>query len=224
MSLPRATLIDLDGTLVDSAPELASAVDSMLVGLDLPPAGEEATRARVGGGAGVLVEQSLYVALGRMPADAERSRARALFDAAYVDRAGRTGPVCPGVFEGLALLRTVGLRTACVTNKVRRFTEPTLARLGLLGYLDVVVAGDDAAALKPDPAPLALAAERLGAALVDCIMIGDSAIDVAAARAAGCAVWCVRSGYGGGEPVDAAGPDRVFDRFDELVRGIVGMH
>ena len=216
--MTRAALIDLDGTLVDSAPELAAAVDDMLIALDLPPAGEAAARERVGGGVGALVEQSLYAALGREPTNAERTAARQYFDTSYDQRAGRDGPVYPGVFDGLALLRIAGFRLACVTNKARRFTEPMLARLGLNGYLDAVVAGDDTAALKPDPAPLELAAERLGVDLGDCIMIGDSAIDVAAARAAGCPVWCVRSGYGSSEPIDAANPDAAFDRFDDLAQ------
>lgn len=217
----HAALIDLDGTLVDSAPELAESIDRMLAGMGFPPAGEAATRSRVGGGVGALIEQTLYATFGRPPDDAERARARALFDAAYIDRAGRHAPVYPGVFDGLAVLRIAGLRLACVTNKAGRFTGPMLSRLGFAGYMDTVVAGDDAAALKPDAAPLLLAAERLGAAIGRCVMIGDSAIDIAAARAAGCPVWCVRSDYGGGEPVETAGPDAVFDRFDELADALV---
>lgn len=216
--VPRAALIDLDGTLVDSAPELAAAVDAMLIAMELPPAGEAAARERVGGGIGVLVEQSLYAALAREPTAGERATAREHFNRSYDARAGRDCPVYPGVFDGLALLRIAGLRLACVTNKARRFTDPMLTRLGLNGYLDAVVAGDDTDHLKPDPAPLERAAELLGVNLADCIMIGDSAIDVAAARAAGCPVWCLRSGYGSSEPIDSANPDATFGRFDDLAQ------
>ena len=217
----RAALIDLDGTLVDSAPELAGAVDAMRTGMGLAPAGESRVREWVGGGIGVLVEQGLYDALGRAPTDAERERARSLFQDAYDARVGHQGPVYPGVFAGLEQLRAHGLQLACVTNKIRRFTEPMLDRLALAPWLDAVIAGDDAPALKPDPAALLLAAERLDVAPGACLMIGDSAIDVAAARAAGLPVWCVRSGYGGGDPVDTAAPDAAFDRFDELAAHLV---
>lgn len=217
----RAALIDLDGTLVDSAPELADSLDVMLIELGHAPVGEARVRQWVGGGVGVLVEQGLYHALGREPTAADREQGRTLFRSAYDDRVGHRGPVYPGVFAGLDRLRAAGVHLACVTNKIRRFTAPMLERLELIDYFDTVVAGDDAAALKPDPAMLLLAAERLGVDTAHCVMIGDSAIDVAAARNAGMPVWCLRSGYGGSEPVDAAGPDAAFDRFDELAEALV---
>jgi phosphoglycolate phosphatase len=216
-----AALIDLDGTLVDSAPELADSLDVMLTELGHARVGEERVRQWVGGGVGVLVEQGLHHALGREPTDAERDEGRTRFRRAYDKRVGHRGPVYPGVVTGLERFRAHGLRLACVTNKIRRFTVPMLERLDLMHHFDAVVAGDDAGALKPDPAALLLAADRLGVDPGHCIMIGDSAIDVAAARNAGMPVWCLRSGYGGSEPVDAAGPDAAFDRFDELAEALV---
>jgi len=220
MGFPAGALIDLDGTLVDSAPELAAAINETLTTLGLPVAAEAAIRERIGAGVGTLVKQSLHAALGRVPSEDERSHAQGLFDRAYDARVGTAGPVCPGVFTGLERLLAVAVPRACVTNNARRFTVPMLERLGLSDWLDVIVTGDDSDALKPDPAPLRLAAERLGVAVEDCLMIGDSAIDVAAARAAGCPVWCVRGGFARGEPVEAAGPDAVFGRFDELVAAL----
>lgn len=220
MTRARAALIDLDGTLVDSAPELAAAVDRMLVDLGHAPAGLEKTRSRVGGGVDALVTRSLAEALGREPGDEERAAARRRFDTRYAEVLGTMGPLYPGVTGGLDRLRAAGVATACITNKLRLFALPLLGTLGIADRFDALVAGDTAAALKPDPAPLALAAERLGVALADCVMIGDSAVDVAAARAAGCPAWCVRTGYGG-EPVEAAAPDAVFDRFDELVEALL---
>lgn len=219
-SRARALLIDLDGTLVDSGPGLTVAVDDMLTGLGWPPAGETAVRSRVGGGIGALVEQNLAAALRRAPNDDERRRARALFDASYDRYAGRDDPVYPGVHAGLEHLQRAGLATACVSNKVRRFSEPMLRRLELAAYFDVLVAGDDAGALKPDPAPLALAAERLNVSLVDSLMVGDSAIDVAAARNAGCRVWGLRTNFVADASIDEAAPDAAFDRFDDLVTAL----
>ena len=217
----RAALIDLDGTLVDSAPELAAAVDGMLTELGHPPVGEARVRDWVGGGVGVLVEESLRYTLGRAPRDCEREQARTRFRSAYDERVGHSGPVYPGVPAGLERLRGDDRRLACVTNKIRRFTVPMLERLDLARWFDTVVAGDDADALKPDPALLHLAAHRLGVDPAACIMIGDSPIDIEAARRAGMVVWCLRSGYGGGDPIDSAGPDAAFDRFDELAAALV---
>lgn len=219
----RAALIDLDGTLVDSAPELARAVDRMLVELGHRPIGEEAVRGAVGDGVAALVARGLERAAGAMPDQAECMVARRHFDRAYAALLGRHGPLYPGVIEGLDALRRAGVATACVTNKAATFTEPLLANLGLRPYFDVVVSGDTTPALKPDPEPLLFAARKLGVAIVDCVMIGDSANDVAAARAAGCPAWCVRSGYNRGEAIEASGPDAVFDRFDQLVARLVAI-
>lgn len=221
MTVPHAVLIDLDGTMVDSAPELAAAVDRMLGDLGHGPVGVAGVREWIGGGIGALVARALAEALGREPSDDERRDARSRFDTRYAEVLGTMGPLYPGVVTGLDRLRAAGVATACITNKARLFALPLLATLGLDGRLDVLVAGDDAAALKPDPAPLALAAEKLGVALGECVMIGDSGIDVASARAAGCPAWCVRTGYGAGEPIEAAGPDAVFERFDELVEALL---
>lgn len=221
MSTPRAVLIDLDGTLVDSAPELAAAVDRMLGDLGHRPAGLAKARDWVGGGINALVAHALADALQREPGDDERGDARARFDTYYAEILGTIGPLYPGVVTGLDRLREAGVATACITNKVRLFALPLLGALGIADRFDVLVAGDTASALKPDPAPLALAAERLGVAIGDCVMVGDSGVDVVAARAAGCAAWCVRTGYSGSEPIDAAGPDAVFDRLDELVEALL---
>lgn len=220
MTTSRAVLIDLDGTLVDSAPELAAAVDRMLGDLGHEPAGLAKARAWVGGGVTALVTRALADALGREPSDEERATARRRFDTYYAEVLGTMGGLYPGVVEGLDRLRGAGVATACITNKVRLFALPLLGALGIAERFDLLVAADMAPALKPDPAPLAFAAEKLGVAIGDCVMIGDSGVDVAAARAAGCPVWCVRTGYGG-EPVEAAAPDAVFDRFDGLVEALL---
>jgi len=222
MSTPvSAALIDLDGTLVDSAHELATAVDRMLAEAGHPSAGVSKVRDWVGDGVDMLVARALGDATGHDP-DAETLReARARFDTFYAEVLGTESALYPGVAEGLERLRAADVRTACITNKSKIFALSLLGALGIADRFDLLVAGDMAEAKKPDAAPLQYAAERLGVALPECVMIGDSAIDVAAARAAGCAAWCVRSGYNRGEPIDSAGADAVFDRFDELVEALL---
>lgn len=221
MSGLRAALVDLDGTLVDSAAELAAAVDRVRTDLGYEPAGPSKVRDWVGEGIERLVARALADATGAEPDAVALRDARARFDTAYAEVLGTMSPLYPGVVEGLDRLRGAGIATACITNKSRIFALSLLGALGILDRFDVVVAGDSAAAKKPDAAPLVLAAEKLGVGPAACVMIGDSAIDVAAARAAGCPAWCVRTGYNRGEPVDAADPDAVFDAFDELVRALL---
>lgn len=212
---------DLDGTLCDSAPELAAAVDRMRADLGYPAAGTGKVRAWVGEGIDTLVARALEDAGGEAPDAATLRDARTRFDTAYAEALGTMCPLYPGVVEGLDALRAAGVRVACITNKARIFALPLLGSLGIADRFDAIVAGDSGVAKKPDAAPLLLAAERLGVGIDECVMIGDSGIDVAAARAAGCPVRCVRTGYNAGAPVEEAGADAVFDRFDELVEALL---
>lgn len=215
-----AALIDLDGTLVDSAPELAQAVDRVLTELGHAPAGLERVRCWVGEGIDRLLERALESASGQAP-DAEALRsARSAFDTAYAEVIGTHAPIYPGVVEGLDRLRAAGIVCACITNKSRVFAVGLLGALGVAGRFDTLVCGDRPENRKPAAAPLEAAARKLGVAVGDCVMVGDSAIDVAAARAAGCPAWCVRSGYNHGTPIEEAAPDRVFDRFDDLAEAL----
>lgn len=219
---PRAALVDLDGTLCDSAPELAAAMDRVLGELGQDPAGAARVRDWVGDGIDMLVTRALTAALGEAPDTDTLRDARTRFDTAYAEVLGTQCPLYPGVVEGLDHLRAAGVATACITNKSRLFALPLLASLGVADRFDTLVCGDSGLPKKPDAAPLAAAAERLGVVVSDCVMIGDSGIDVAAARAAGCPAWCVRSGYNRGEPIERAGADAVYDRFDDLVDGLLG--
>ncbi len=218
----RVALIDLDWTLVDSAPELAHAVDRMLEGGELARAGLENVRGWIGEGIDQLVTQALTEMMGREPTDAEYKDARTRFDTAYAEVIGTMSAPYPGVVNGLDRLRAAGVGTACVTNKARMFSVSLLGSLDMFGRFDVMVAGDSGLPKKPDAAPLQRAAERLDADIGECVMIGDSGIDVAAARAAGCPAWCVRTGYSRGQTPEEAGADAVFERFDALVEALLG--
>ncbi|MCX7892097.1 MAG: phosphoglycolate phosphatase [Burkholderiales bacterium] len=205
----RAVLFDLDGTLVDSAADLAAAANRMLAALGLPPRSVEDVKTYVGKGIPRLVHRAL---LGRLDGDADpvlHARALALFEAAYAEESGRHSAVFAGVTEGLARLRAAGLALACVTNKAERFTLDLLAAKGLDGYFDVVVSGDSTPVKKPDPGPFLHACERLGVAPAEAFVIGDSANDVAAARAAGIPILCVPYGYNEGVPVAVLGEPMV---------------
>lgn len=218
---PRAVLIDLDGTLTDSAPELAAAVDRMLAGAGHAPAGVGRVRDWVGEGIDRLVERALADATGEPPDAAALRAGRTAFDTAYAEVLGTMAPLYPGVVDGLDDLRAAGFRTACITNKAGVFALALLGSLGIADRFDTVVTGDRPGCRKPAAAPLEAAARKLGVAIGDCVMVGDSGIDVAAARAAGCPVWCVRTGYNRGAPLEDSGPDRIFDRFDELAAALI---
>ncbi len=216
----RAALIDLDGTLVDSAPELARAVDRVLADLGHPPAGVARARHWVGEGIDRLLEQALEWASGKAPGEDGLRSARIAFDTAYAEIIGTNAPIYPGVVAGLERLRAAGIACACITNKARVFAIGLVGAIGIAERFDVIVAGDTVAERKPAAAPLEAAARKLGVAVTDCVVVGDSAIDVAAARAAGCPAWCVRTGYSRGAPIDSAAPDRVFDRLDALAEAL----
>ena len=210
----RALLIDLDGTLVDSAPDIAAAANRMLAELGAPSLPNGTVRSFIGNGVPTLVRRVL--AASPRLRDTGHELALAMFHRHYGDCNGRYGAAYPGVLEGLASLRRLGHPLACVTNKPQVHTLPLLDMTGLSRYFSTVVSGDSTPAMKPDPAPLLDACRRLGVAPEHCVMVGDSKVDVAAARAAGMPVYIVRYGYHGEGGLAALGCDAVIDSFDEL--------
>lgn len=209
-------LIDLDGTLVDSVPDLADAVDEMLRRLSMPARGEARVREWIGNGAERLVRRALIDRKDGEPDEQLFRRAYPLFNEAYAAGVCRRTVPYPGVREGLEQLREDGHRMGCVTNKPARFTEPLLETLGLRGFFEIVLGGDALPVRKPDPGPLLHAARTLGVPPERGLMVGDSISDVKAARAAGFAVVCVPYGYNHGEDIREADPDAVIDSLDEL--------
>ncbi|GGB83794.1 phosphoglycolate phosphatase 1 [Marinobacterium zhoushanense] len=217
---PALVMFDLDGTLVDSVPDLTRAVDQMLAALGRAPAGEHKVRRWVGNGAGMLVRRALADAV-QVQADPENEElfpiAQELFMTAYAQANGRTSSLYPGVDSLLKHYRREGVPMALVTNKPGGFTHSLLDQLQLSQYFPVVVAGDTLKQKKPSPAPLLHACDRSGVLPGSALMIGDSRVDVEAARAAGCPVICVSYGYNRGEPIHEAGADRVIDSLAELL-------
>jgi len=212
----RGVLFDLDGTLVDSAPDLAQAINAVLADLGRTAVSLSAVRQWVGNGADRLLERALTGELnGRLPA-AELEAIRPQFVRYYGQALCVGSRLYPGVLDGVKAVYALGLSVGCVTNKPSRFARPLLDQLGIGTYFTAVVGGDDAPHKKPHPAPLLLATERLGLRPEQCLMVGDSQHDVAAARAAGCPVIAVPYGYNHGQDIRAAQPDSVIDSLAQL--------
>ncbi|WP_178861981.1 phosphoglycolate phosphatase [Thiomicrorhabdus cannonii] len=213
---PGFVLIDLDGTLIDSVPDLAYCVDEMMKQLDMPVRGEAAVRDWVGNGVQRLTERALINAVDGMPDQALMDKAYPIFLELYKHNTSQRSRVYDGVVEGIEWMKANGYRVACVTNKAEAFTVPLLKDKGLYDYFEVIVSGDTCAEKKPHPMPLLYAAEQLGVAPENALMIGDSKSDVKAARAAGFHIFCMTYGYNHGEDIRNYEPDVVMDSFAEL--------
>jgi phosphoglycolate phosphatase len=219
-------LFDLDGTLIDTAPEIADAVNALLAGERLPRVDEMLVREWIGHGTRELLRAALAESARRAGLAPARAPSLAAllpaFDRHYLAHCGRRSRVFDDVEPALDALRRAGVRTAVVTNKEERFAYAVLDAHRLRDYLDLVICGDTLAAKKPDPLPAVHCMQRFGVAPERALLVGDSEIDVATARAAGIGVWVVPYGYNRGRPIAAAGADRVIDSIAEVARSLEG--
>ena len=213
---PRFVMLDLDGTLVDSAPDLCYCVDRTLEAFGRPPAGEAKVRRWIGDGSEALLRRALGGSGAGGGKGAVLRPALDHFDVLYARHTSVRTRLFPGVRAGLDYLEAKGVILACVTNKAERHTRTLLADLGLRHRFAMVVGGDTCARRKPDPGPLRHALARLGFPAGAALLIGDSENDVRAARAAGVPVVCVSYGYNHGRNIREAGPDALIDSFDRL--------
>ena len=212
MTAFRAALLDLDGTLLDSIPDLAFAANAMRVELGMSPLREDVVATFVGKGVDNLVRRSLAGSLeGADPEPAEFDRARAAFYRHYHLVNGEKAQVYPGVIDGLKQLREQGLKLAVVTNKPTEFTLPLLQRTGLAGFFDAVVCGDTCARRKPDPDQVLHACDLLGVTAPQAVTIGDSLNDAQAGLSAGTPVLVVPYGYNEGKDVRELDVDGIVD-------------
>lgn len=214
----RAVAFDLDGTLVDSAPDLAAAANGMLAALGLRALPQERVTAMIGEGIDALVSRALAESAGRDPAAGELAAASHRFHEIYAGAVFRASRVYPGVMDGLERLAARGVPLGCITNKAARFTKALLGESGLARRLSFVECAESAEQRKPAPFLLRKACGDLSIAPGDLLYVGDSAIDVAAARAAGCPVVLVAYGYNRGRPASEAGADAVIRSVAELAR------
>ncbi len=216
LTRPDMVLIDVDGTLVDSVPDLAYCVDEMMKALGLPERGEQRVRHWVGNGVERLVKRALLDQLDGEPDEASYARALPVFEALYRDNTSKRSRLYDGVQEALEFLKTTGVRIGCVTNKASQFTLPLLQDLGVRDYFEIVICGDMVERKKPDPMALLMAAEQLQTEPQASLMIGDSMSDVKAARAAGFSIVCMSYGYNHGEDIRDYDPDAVIDSMAEI--------
>ncbi len=222
-TLPQLVMFDLDGTLMDSVPDLAAAVDKMLILLGREPAGIERVRDWVGNGSRVLVRRALAGQLDHDGvADELADEALALFMQAYAGGHELTA-VYPGVRDCLDWLRERRVKLAIITNKPAQFIEPLLEEKGLAGYFDWLVGGDTLPQQKPDPAALFWVMDKAGVAPSESLFVGDSRNDVRAAKAATVRCVALTYGYNHGEPIADEQPALVLDDLRELVASAPGL-
>ena len=202
-------MIDLDGTLADTIPDLAIAANTMLRELGRAELDVEVIRTFVGKGIPNLVGRALSGTLDGVASEDMLARAMPIYERCYTEVNGRYSTLYPGVMEGLEALRAAQFPLACVTNKSGRFTLPLLDHLGLARYFDQVVAGDTLPQKKPDPAPLLHACRHFGVEPRHMLFVGDSINDAQAARAAGCPIFCVTYGYNEGRDVQELDVDAI---------------
>jgi len=213
---PKLIMIDVDGTLVDSVPDLSYCVDEMMKALNKKPCGEEKVREWVGNGVPKLVERALTGDLDKAPNAPDYERAYPIFLELYAENTAKRSCLYDGVREGLDYLKSRGYLIGCVTNKAEQFTLPLLKTLGIFDDFSIVISGDTLAKKKPDPLPLLYSAEHFGIMPEECLMLGDSVSDVSASRAAGFAIICMSYGYNHGRDIANENPDLVIDSMVEL--------
>lgn len=210
-------LIDVDGTLVDSVPDLAYCVDEMMKALGRSAHGESNVRNWVGNGVERLVKRALIGRLDGEPDEAAFQEALPVFLDLYAKNVSGRSKLFSGVSEALEYFKQQNYKLGCVTNKAAQFTVPLLTDLGIHDNFEFVVCGDTLPQKKPDPAPLLYAAKHFNVTPDNALMIGDSISDVKAARAAGFQIVCMSYGYNHGEDIRNYDPDMVVDSMAELI-------
>ncbi|GAA4651063.1 phosphoglycolate phosphatase [Kistimonas scapharcae] len=219
--LPAVIMYDLDGTLVDSVPDLAWSIDQMLTQLGMPAAGEDKVRLWVGNGVPVMVKRALADDMdGDQPGRVDEAlfeKGYALFREAYSASCGKFSDVYPGVVEFLTAMQAQGVKQAVVTNKSGNFSAQLLEEKGLTQFFFQVIGGDTLPEKKPHPLPLLHVVEQCNVSVEDALMVGDSKNDVIAAKAAGIRVIGLPYGYNHGQPIETAEPDWVVSDLSELI-------
>lgn len=221
MKFFQAALLDLDGTLLDSVPDLATAANAMRMELGMPPLREDVIATFVGKGVDRLVQRTLAGAQEHGDLDPDLyARARTSFYRHYHLVNGDKAVIFDGVLDGLKTMRDQGLKMAVVTNKPTEFTMPLLQRTGLAGFFAAVVCGDTCARKKPDPQPMLHACSLLGVSPERAVTIGDSINDSQAGRDAGTRVLVVPYGYNEGVDVRTLDVDGIVSSLVEAAHWI----
>lgn len=217
----NAVLFDLDGTLMHTAPDITAAVNQMLTARRLPGLPEPLVTSLIGRGSPVLIER-VFHALGVHVSPGERLDALQVFQECYEHIVGTRARPFPGVADALERLRDMDLKLAVVTNKYHRFAIRLLRQFHLASLFDLVVGGDTLEVRKPNPLPLLHACDSLGVPVSQSLYIGDSPIDVEAAKAAGMPVFCVPYGYREGQPAETLCCDGFIETLGDIPYLITG--
>jgi len=206
-------MFDLDGTLIETAPEIMDAVNDTLRQFALTEVTQQQVNDWIGHGTRELLISALadvqQKAIDAVRSDALLSAYLSAFDTHYQQRCGTRSHLHPQVRETLTVLRERGVKLAVVTNKEGRYTTVVLNAHQLMPLFHRVVSGDTMPAKEPNPAGILSCLEQFGVVPERALFVGDSSIDVATARNAGIAVWALPYGYNMGQPIEACAPDRI---------------
>lgn len=211
---PRAALFDLDGTLIDSAPDIAASVNTLLARHALGPLTLDQVKSMIGHGIEKTVERA-FAACGRPMSPADLAARNAEMVDIYADNLTNLTVLMPGAREAIESLHRQGVRLAVATNKPQRASEIVLGHFGLTPFLDCAIGGDTGVKKKPAPDILLAALERLGVEAREAVMVGDSGADVESAKAAGIVAVAVRGGYVHA-PIESLGADAVIASLHQL--------
>ncbi|MEZ8105733.1 phosphoglycolate phosphatase [Vibrio cortegadensis] len=221
MTLSNIKLIafDLDGTLLDSVPDLAVAADKACQSLGFPAVTEEQVRNYVGNGADILIGRALSQSLDINPelSDELKADARIRFDEFYAQGGHKLSHLYSNVQQTLKTLHQAGFILALVTNKPSVFVPEVLAQHDIAKYFTDVIGGDSFPVRKPDPIALNWLLEKHSVSAEQMLMVGDSKNDILAAKNAGCASFGLTYGYNHGEPISVSNPDYIADDIQQLV-------
>ena len=205
----QVVMIDLDGTLLDTAADLALSANLMLKELGMPEQSVPTIQSYIGKGIQKLVKRTLTGQLDGEPDTVLFSKALPIYEKHYAKHLSDNTRPYPGVVEGIQSMQQAGFKLACITNKAEAFTLPLLRATGLYDYFEIILSGDSLPKKKPDPMPLIHICEHFQVSPHEALLIGDSLNDAIAARAAGCSVFCVPYGYNEGRDVYALDCDAV---------------
>lgn len=219
----KAVMIDLDGTLIHTAPEIARAANAMLAGLDRPTLDAKLIENYIGEGAMVLIKRCLTGKLDGEPSTDLLAQAQKLFFDFYAQIVAESKPY-PQIEKALQAIKQTGVQMACITNKPAAFTMPLLEKSGLLPYFGLVVAGDTLQKKKPEPDQIFYVCEKFNILVNESVLIGDSKTDIAAARNAGCLIFAVPYGYNQGYSIEIGTVDALINHLHEAVDLIATEH
>lgn len=208
-------MFDLDGTLIDTAPQIAQAINLTLADLGLKQLPDSQITAYIGEGAAALVKRCITGDLNTEPDAKLFEQAQAAYFAHYASNVSESLPY-KEVMTSLQAIKNDGFKMACVTNKPEKFTLPLLQTSELLDFFELVVSGDSLPKKKPDPMQLQYICAKLGVLKSEAILVGDSNTDIAAARAAGCGIIAVPYGYNQGKAIEANMVDAIINDLSEL--------